>query len=193
MAKSTMFLKSQGLKFLKFQMIPFPFCGMMITMFALITSFTDFQAGIKIFDVLLNPVFVIMVGVLSAEYIYSLYKEQFEAKYQVGNMKHFHKGLALFTGVFAAFIPYLFSQFGFFFTTIASEADFDIQSVMVPIGQWEIPAIFVLPFITVACTVIIKEIFFSMDDKKHLFLTSILERSYLEEYLIKIYKFFKRT
>lgn len=185
-------LKNQGLKFLKFQMIPLAFCGLVISILTILTSLTDFQVGVEIFQIIQNPIFLCVMGIFSLDYIYSGYKEQLVAKCQMGYMKYFHKGFALFVGLFAAFTAYMLPQLGLLFTTVASEANFDLQTIVVPIGQWEIPAIFILPIMTISYTGIMKEIFFSMDDKKHLFLTSIPERSHLEEYLIKIYKFLKR-
>lgn len=132
------------------------------------------------------------MGIFSLDYIYSLYKEQLEAKYHVGQMKKFHKGFALFIGLFAAFNVYYWPQLGLLFSTIASQTNFDLQSITISIGQWDVTAIFILPIITISFTGLIKEIFFSMDDKPHLFLTTA-KQSYLEKYLSNVIKYFRKN
>ena len=173
-------------------MIPAAFCGLLATLFTLLISFADFEVGIEFFPILQNPFFIILIGVFSLDYICSLYKEQLEAKYQVGQMKKFHKGFALFLGLFSAFNVYYWPQLSLLFSAVASQTNFDLQSITVSIGQWEIPAIFILPVVTLSFTGLMKQMIFSMDDKPHLFLTTA-KQSHLEKFLSNIVKYFKKN
>lgn len=50
--KVLQFLKNIVISFLKFQMIPAAFCGLLVTVFTLLTSFTDCQVGTELFHIL---------------------------------------------------------------------------------------------------------------------------------------------
>ncbi|GEM_PF-4472036 len=78
------FIKKRGREYIKFQMIPMVFCGMLFSIFSVLTLHTDFQFGIEIFQIIQNPIFIGIIGVFSLDYIYSLYKNYLDSKFYKG-------------------------------------------------------------------------------------------------------------
>lgn len=163
------FIKKRAHEYIKFQMIPAVFCGMLFSILSTLTLHTEFQVGFEFFQIIQNPIFIAIMGVFSFDYIYTLYKEHLESNYHIGWFKKFHKGFALFAGLFAAFNAYFFPQISLLFTTVASEAKFDISSIIIPVGSLEFPVTILLPVATFVFIGMTKEMFISLDGKSGYF------------------------
>ena len=182
-------LINQTKEYVKFQMIPAAFCGTVFTALTMLTAFTDFEIGTEVFKIAHNHYFITGIGILSVLYILKFYPEHLISKSRAGWIKKIHKPFAIFSRLFAAFTVYSLPQLGLLFHTVASQANFDLTTIMAPIGPYEIPAVYALPVTVLVFTSITKEIFLSCDDKPRLFLST--PESYSEKFIKKMFHWIK--
>jgi hypothetical protein len=174
--------------YVKFQMIPAPLCGFVCSILSIITTFTGVTFGIDLFELMYDPLFIVLVGIMSFIYIITFYHAQLSCKCHVGWYKKLHVGFTLFAGMFAAFLAYLLPQITLFFNTVAAMTDFELFTITASFGPFEIPAMIILPIGFSMYVWLVKGIFISMDNKPRLFFT--IRKSDLTHDVEKIYNLF---
>lgn len=190
-------IKSIIKSFLKFQGIPLPFVGSVVSIAGFFVNAGWISTSFDIFGLLYDPIFLTLLGISSIIYINKFYHDKLTCNCHTGKRKRFHQLSGLVTGTFAAFTFYLIPVSFLFFVIFDSHSEDFVLGTNIDLFSIKVPIFVALGIFGFLARFITKDIFDSMDghsgtlfNMKKSFPAQILE--FITDFTILLKKFQSR-
>lgn len=182
-----MTLKNSFISFIKFQLIPLPLAGVILSILGFLINLKWIFSSFDIFSLLYDPLFMSFLGIGSFHYIDYFYMKIFPCNCHIGYRKNIHHLSGFFTGMMAAFVFYLIPVAALFFIIYDSQSNLPSLSQNIGFDFFEIPLFVALLIFGFISRLIVKEVFVSLsEDSGTLFNPHKTIVEQIKEYIEKI-------